>query len=226
VTIRETSGRASENQQMSFQSRLSRRSILIAGIAAQMLLPVSRALAATPAEAWVADNVQRGLTILNKKQPAAKRRDEFEVFLLSLIDFRAIALYTLGAGKRTATPEQQDQFVEAFKHYAEAVYESYLLRYSGQTLKVTGSSPGRPGESVVRTVLIDPNNPGNSDPYKVDFRVGETNGKFLVKDASVEGVWLAILEHEDFDAFLSQNNNNVAALTAHLQKLTKDLQKG
>jgi len=211
---------------MSFNSRLSRRSILIAGLASQLLLPASRALAATPAEQWVAENIQRGLTILNKKQPAAKRRDEFEAFLLTLIDFRAIALYTLGSGKRTATPQQQEQFVEAFKHYAEAVYESYLLRYSGQTLKVTGSTPGRPGETVVRTVLIDPNNPSNADPYKVDFRVSDTSGRLQIKDASVEGVWLAILEHEDFDAFLGSNNGNVPALTSHLLKLTKDLQKG
>jgi phospholipid transport system substrate-binding protein len=204
----------------------SRRAVLLTGLAASLATPFASALAATPAEQWVADNVQHGLLILNKKQAAAARRVEFEAFLLGLIDFNAIALYTLGAGRRTATPEQQQQFVEAFKHYAEAVYESYLLKYSGQTLKVTGSSPGRPGESIVRTILIDPHNPGDKDPFKVDFRVYQVNGKFQVKDASVEGVWLAILEHDDFDAFLGSNNGNVPALIQHLLKLTKTLQKG
>ncbi len=217
---------------MSFEitalNRLSRRGLLTAAIAAPVVLQFGSALAAaTPAEQWVAENVQRGLGILNKKQAAAKRRDDFRVFLLGLIDFQAIALYVLGSGRRTASPEQQQQFVEAFKDYASAVYESYLLKYSGQILKVTGSVPGRSGETIVRTVLLDPNNASaNQDPYKVDFRVSQVNGKFLVKDASVEGVWLAILEHEDFDAFLGSSNGNVPALVSHLQKLTKDLQKG
>jgi phospholipid transport system substrate-binding protein len=212
----------------SFLRRLSRRALFAALLlAAPAVLEIDSAKAATPAEQWVAENIQRGLGILNKKQPAAKRRDEFRAFLLGLIDFPAISMYTLGAGRRNSTPEQQAQFVETFKSYASAVYESYLLRYSGQTLKVTGSMPGRAGETIVRTILLDPNNPQSAnDPFKVDFRVAEVNGRFQVKDASVEGVWLAILEHEDFDSFLGQNNNSVPALITHLQRLTKDLQKG
>src|SRR6476619_1316255 len=114
----------------SFLRRLSRRALFAALLlAAPAILEIDSAKAATPAEQWVAENIQRGLGILNKKQPAAKRRDEFRAFLLGLIDFPAISMYTLGAGRRNSTPEQQAQFVETFKSYASAVYESYLLRY-------------------------------------------------------------------------------------------------
>lgn len=206
----------------------SRRALFACGLAttALVVLTTGALAASTPAEQWVSDNIQRGLLILNKKQSPEARRDEFRGFLLSLIDFRAIALYTMGAGRRTASPQEQDQFVTAFKDYAEAVYESYLLKYSGQTLRVTGSVPGRQGESIVSTVLLDPDDPHGQNPYNVAFRVAMVDGRFQIKDASVEGVWLAILEHEDFDSFLGQNNNSVPALISHLQKLTKDLQKG
>ncbi|HEX2590715.1 MAG TPA: ABC transporter substrate-binding protein [Rhizomicrobium sp.] len=209
-------------------TRLSRRAIVAVGLllAPLAMQAVPAAAAPSPAEAWVAQNVQQGLTILNKKQAQQARRDEFKTFLLGLIDIRAISLYTLGSGARTSTPQQQDQFVEAFKEYASAVYYKYLAQYSGQTLKVTGSVAGRPNEWIVHTVLIDPHNPNNADPFKVDFRVSQSSGKFLVKDACVEGIWLAILEHDDFDSFLGQNGGNVGKLIDHLHKLTSDLQKG
>jgi phospholipid transport system substrate-binding protein len=207
--------------------RHSRRAILAVGLAAATAVAGSSAAsaAASPAETWVAQNIQQGLTILNKKTPMQAKRDEFKGFLLGLIDIRAIAMYTLGSGARTSTPAEQDAFVEGFKDYASAVYYKYLAAYSGQTLKVTGSQPGRANEWIVRTVLIDPHNPNNADPFKVDFRVAQVNGKFLVKDACVEGIWLAILEHDDFDSFLGQNGGSVPKLTAHLKQLAKEFQK-
>ncbi|HEY1708778.1 MAG TPA: ABC transporter substrate-binding protein [Rhizomicrobium sp.] len=208
-------------------TRFSRRAFLAAGLLmAPVLMQMQAAHAATPAEAWVSENIQRGLAILNKRQAPAARRDEFRTFLLGLIDINRVALYTLGAGRRSATPQQQSEFQEAFKDYAEAVYESRLLQYSGQTLKITGSAPGKPNETIVRTVLVDPHDSrSNEDPLEVDFRITDAGGHFQVLDASVAGIWLAILEHDDFDSFLGQNNDSVPLLIQHLRKLTRDLQK-
>jgi phospholipid transport system substrate-binding protein len=205
----------------------TRRALVLLGLLAAPLLMQSQAAhAATPAEAWAAENVQKGLGILNKKQSRDARRVEFKDFLLGLIDIDRVALYTLGTGRRTATPDQQKAFVEAFKDYAEAVYESRLSQYSGQTLRVTGSEAGKPGETIVRTVLIDPHNPSaNADPLEVDFRITQAGGRFQVLDASVGGIWLAILEHDDFDSFLAQNNGSVPKLVDHLHSLTRLLQR-
>jgi ABC-type transporter MlaC component len=209
--------------------RYSRRSLLAIGLMAAPLLAstsASAAVAPTAAEAWVQQNIQQGLQILNKKQPAAKRRTDFEGFLLNLIDFRKIAIYTLGRGAVGATPAQIDEFVTTFQHFAEATYEHYLLQYSGQTLKIVGSLAGPNGDTVVRTILVDPHNPnGGSDPYEVDFRVYEANGKFLIKDAAVQGVWLAHLEHDDFEAFLGDNRMSLQLLLDHIKKQTAQMQK-
>src|SRR3974377_7902 len=68
------------------------------------------------AENFVASNVQRGLSILNNHSiPDIERRREFREFLTSLTDIRRIALFTLGPARRTATPEETDQFVNAFR---------------------------------------------------------------------------------------------------------------
>ncbi len=186
------------------------------------------ALAASPAETYVQQNVQRGLTILNNHGiPDAQRRSEFREFLTSLTDIQRIAVFTLGPARRTASPADVDAFVNAFRDYAVAVYESRLIQYSGQSLRVTGSDEKSADDVVVKTVLVDPNGKtSGQEPIQVDFRVVSSNGKFVVIDASIAGVWLAIEERDQFTAFLQQNNGNIPALSAHLEQLANQLRNG
>jgi phospholipid transport system substrate-binding protein len=185
------------------------------------------ARAATPAERFVQTNIEHGLSILNDKAISdAKRRSEFRRFLIGLTDIQRTALFTLGAARRTASAAEVNAFVDAFRDYAIAVYQARLSTYSGQSLKVTGSTERAPGDYVVTTVLVDPNHASDQDPIQVDFRVDSKHGKFVVLDASVVGVWLAIEERDQFTAFLAQNNNSVPKLTHHLRELTAKLERG
>ncbi len=186
------------------------------------------ALAQTPAEAFVQQNVQKGLAILNDHSiPDAQRRAEFREFLTSLTDIRRIALFTLGAARRTASPADTEAFVNAFRDYAVTVYETRLNQYSGQYLRVTGSTEIKPGDDIVETVLVDASGKSNGqDPIKVDFRVDQENGRSVVVDVSIVGVWLALEERDQFAAFLQQHNDDISALVAHLQDLTTKLRNG
>lgn len=182
--------------------------------------------AATPAESFVQANIDKGLSILsNKKLSDSDRRAQFRDFLIGLTDIKRTALFTLGAARRTASPADVDGFVDAFRNYAIAVYQTRLSAYSGQSLKVTGSTERAPGDYVVTTLLVDPSSDSaEKQPIQVDFRVDGDNGKFVVLDASVVGVWLAIEERDQFSAFLAQNNDSVPALTKHLNDLAKKLE--
>ena len=195
-------------------------------LALMALVTIAPARAATPAENFVQTSIDKGLSILgNKKISDTQRKSEFREFLIALTDIRRTALFTLGAARRTANPADIDAFVDAFRDYAIAIYETRLSAYSGQSLKVTGSTERAPGDFVVTTLLVDPSgNTGEKQPIQVDFRVDQDNGKFVVLDASVVGVWLAIEERDQFTAFLVQNNNSVPALTKHLKELTKKLE--
>jgi phospholipid transport system substrate-binding protein len=185
------------------------------------------ACAATPAEQFVQANVQKGLSILNNKSVSEdQRRSEFRDFLLGLASLNRTARFTLGVAARTASPQDVDAFTTAFKNYAIAVYQARLSAYSGQTLKVTGSTERAPDDFVVSTVLVDPHASADKQPIQVDFRVDKDAGAFKVLDVSVVGVWLAIEERDQFTAFLAQNNNSVPALTKHLNELAAKIQAG
>ena len=157
-----------------------------------------------------------------------QRRLQFRDFLTNLTDIRRIAIFTLGAARRTATPQQIDSFVNAFRNYAVAVYESRLKAYAGQSLRVMGGTEHGPGDYIVRTVLVDPTGrtEQQGEPIEVDFRVDGTPGHYVVIDAAIAGVWLAIEERDQFTAYLEENNGNLNGLTTHLDALTNRLRAG
>ena len=179
------------------------------------------AMAASPAEQFVADNVQKGLAILNNTQMSKdQRRSDFRSFLLNLTDIKAIADYTLGQYRRTASPDDLATYEAAFRDYALGVYQSYFNKYSGQTLQVTGSYALGSDETVVKTVMVDPKKPSGK-PLEVDFRVVTQGPRMVVVDFSVEGVWIRELERNDFTSYLGQNGGNLALLTQNLRKKTQ-----
>ena len=204
---------------------IARRAILALFVASAATVAAGQSAAANappPAEAFVQQNVQAGLTILNNHSASTdQKREQFEHFILGLTDMKRIANFTLGQYRRSATPQEQDEFATAFQGYAIAVYQSYFSKYSGQILKVTGSQERQPGDTIVQTVMIDPNDKSGQQPLEVDFRVLGESGKFVVIDFSVAGIWLALEERDQFSAFLGQNNGSIATLISHLKELAK-----
>jgi len=197
---------------------MRRRTVLALtmGLSAASLLP---AAAATPAEAFIADNIQKGLSILNDRQLSeADRADRFQQLLLGLANTKRIAAFTLGQYARSASQADQDEFAAAFQDYSIAVYRSYLSRYAGQSLKVTGSTQRAPDDFIVTTVMVDPNDRSGQRPLEVDFRVRTDSGRPELIDISVLGIWLALSQRDQFVAFLAQNRGDVKALTAHMRQ--------
>jgi phospholipid transport system substrate-binding protein len=206
---------------LSALSSFARRAIVVIAFAMPLSGLVAAAQAATPAEALVSDNIHKGLEILNDKQLSeTQRTQQFGDFLLGITDMHRIATFTLGQYGANASPADRDAFAAAFQSYAIAVYQSYLGKYAGQTLEVTGSSEHAPGDSIVKTMLVDPN---GGQPLEVDFRVRSDTGKPVIVDFSVAGIWLALEERDQFVAFLGQNGGNIAMLISHLDELRRKI---
>ena len=205
-------------------SALTRRTVLFSATLVPLLSAVPALAAANVAESFVDENIHKGLDILrDKRLSVTQRRDQFETLLLGLVDVRRIGLFTLGQYRRTAPPEDVDAFINAFKNYATAAYQSYFSKYTNQTLKVIGSTERNPTDFIVQTQLIDPSS--NQTPAEVDFRVRTDTGKPVLVDVAYQGVWLSLEQRDQFVAFLGQNNGNVRTLIAHLSELAVNLGK-
>lgn len=200
-------------------SMIARRAFLAAGLALCGLCALPAQAAGTPAEDFVASNIQKGLAVLNDAQLTPEQRgQQFEQILLGLTNMKRIALFTLGQYARTASDADKADFAAAFQDYAVAVYRSYLGNYAGQTLKVVGSTARGPDDFIVDTVMVDPRGGNGQPPLHVNFRVRTDSGKPELTDFSVAGVWIALSQRDQFVAFLAQNKGDVKTLSAHLRQ--------
>jgi phospholipid transport system substrate-binding protein len=180
------------------------------------------ALAATPAETFVASNIQTGLAILaNPQLTPAQRKVQFQTFLLGVTDMKRIAVFTLGNYANSASAADKDAFANAFQNYAVAVYHSYFARYSGQTMVVKGSTQHAPGDFIVVTNMVDKS---GQPPLEIDFRVRTDGPKPVITDFSVLGVWLAIAEQADFTGVLAKNGGSIPGLIQHLNSTAAQYQ--
>ena len=209
---------------MPFSTPLKRRTLLAMLAAPLVLAGPAAAAAPNVAESFVDENIHKGLEILRDKRLSnVQRRDQFEGLLLTLVDVRRIALFTLGQYRRSAPPDDVEAFINAFKNYAAAAYQSYFAKYTDQTLKVIGSTQRSPTDFIVQTNLVDPGS--SQPPAEVDFRVRTDTGKPVLVDVAYQGIWLSLEQRDQFVAFLGQNNGNVRTLIAHLSDLAANLGK-
>jgi len=190
----------------------------VAALVLSLALSTRPAEAASPAEQFVADSAQKAMSILNNAALSKEqRKTQFQGFLLGLTDIQAIGRYTIGQYRRSASPEDLTAFDAAFKEYALSVYQSYFAKYSGQSLKVTGSTQLSADDTMVKTVTVDPKKT-SAKPYEVNFRVQTVNGRQIVSDFSVEGVWIRELERNDFTSYLGQKGGDLKALNVMLKQ--------
>ena len=193
--------------------------------AAMAMVPLVRsAQAATPVETFVQGGIDQGIAVLqNKTLSDAERRAQVRALLFRLIDAKKIGLFALGAAGANASHADLDAYLDAFKAFTIASYESRLSGYDGQALKITASMERAPGDYVVTATLIDPSDPQDTSPMQVVFRVLDEGGKFALVDASIAGVWMGLAQRDDFGSFLAQHGESVSALTAHLNAMTAQL---
>ena len=199
-----------------------------------VLVPLAPAAAQVPAatpaqrnpaaEAFISDNITKGLAILNDTTlTPAQRSDQFQALLLHLTDAKRISAFVLGPYAEKATAAEKDAFATAFESYSVAVYRSYLGRFSGQSLTVTGSSQRAPDDVIVFTRLDDPHARSGQIPLVVNFRVRTDAGRPEVTDLNVLGVWLALSERDGFVSYLNAHGGSVAALTDYVMQVASQL---
>ena len=167
------------------------------------------------AEAFVQAQASHAIGILNDRSlsPSA-RKEAFYGFVNQFIDVPRITNFVLGRYRRQVTPAQYQQFSEIFARYADTTYESRLGDYHGESLKIVGSLVHAPGDVVVSSVISG----GNVDGAPVvNWRVQRGGAGWRLVDVQAEGVWLAVVEQQDFTSTLANANGNIDVLINQLR---------
>ena len=167
------------------------------------------------AEAFVQTQASRAISILNDHGAGSSAKSQaFYSFVNEVADVPRITNFVLGRYRRQITPAQYQQFADVFRDYADNIYESRLGDYHGENLRVTGSLVHAPGDVVVSTQVAGGDFKGQP---VVNWRVIQGPAGWKVVDVQAQGVWLAVVEQQDFTSTLANANGDINVLINQLR---------
>jgi phospholipid transport system substrate-binding protein len=158
----------------------------------------------------------RAVEVLNNKADPAVREARFRELFRTDFDSAGIARFVLGRYWRTASPEEQQEFVKLFEDYVVFVYTARLANFGGEALKVRGSRSD--GDGVI--VSTDVISPGAASPMRIDWRLVSENGAYKINDVIVEGISMAVTQRSEFASVVQRNGGQVRGLIAMMREKT------
>ncbi len=159
---------------------------------------------------------ERAVEVLNNKTDPTLREAHFRDLFQTDFDCPGIARFVLGRYWRTASAEEQQEFVKLFEDYVVFVYATRLSNFGGETLKVGGSRSD--GDGVI--VSTDVIRPGAAPPTKIDWRLVTDNGAYKISDIIVEGVSMMVTQRSEFASVVQRNGGQLRGLIAMMREKT------
>jgi phospholipid transport system substrate-binding protein len=158
----------------------------------------------------------RAVILLNNQTDAAIRMERFRELFRADFDGPGIAQFVLGRYWRSASSEEQQEFMKLFEDYIVFVYTARLSNFGGEIMKVCGSRSD--GDGVI--VSTDMVSTGRPAPLRIDWRLVSHNGSNKISDVIVESVSMAVTQRSEFAAVVQRNGGQVRGLLAQMREKT------
>ena len=197
---------------------MTRRSLLTT----LLLLIASASLAAPPnviaadANVFMNELWGRAVEVLSKKAPLTERLARFRQLFHADFDGPGIARFVLGRYWRSASEQEQQEYLKLFEDYVVFVYGTRLSNFNGETFKVRGSRPEGNGLIVATDVI----SPGGEPPVKIDWRLVTDNGAFKINDVIIEGISMMVTQRSEFASVIQRHGGQVGGLLALMRERT------
>ncbi len=174
---------------------------------------VPREAAAQDARAFVSTLGTEAIQVLGPSVSAAQRLARFRELFRNDFDVPGIGQFVLGRYWRTATPQEQQDFLALFQEYIVRAYSTRLAEYGGEPFRVTGSRPNG-GETVVSSEIIRT----NGSRIAVDWYLIDRGASHKITDVYVGGVSMKVTQRDEFASVIQRNGGQVGALIAQLRQ--------
>ena len=188
-----------------------------------------RAARQPQAEAFIATQAARALAILGDRSlPLARKQALFRGFVDEAVDVPRISTFVLGRYARGLRPAQRAEFQALFREYASNLYEARLGDYRGERLQVTGSVARSPSDVVVSSRIEG----GQlQQPETVRWRLARSGAgarsNWRVVDIEIRGVWLAVVQQQDYVSTLDAARGDLSVLMNQLrQEIARQERRG
>ena len=137
-----------------------------------------------------------------------------------LFDIPSMTRLAIGPTWATLSPAQQQQLVEAFRHYVAATYADRFDSWSGEQLRVTGERPYN-ADVIVQTKTVKT----NGETTTLDYLMHQNQGTWQISDVYLDGsISQLAIQRSEFHSILRRDG--VDGLVMALNRKTDLLSKG
>lgn len=190
---------------------------------ALLLLIVTASAAVSPnavaadARVFMSEMWNRAVETLSKKLPQTERLARFRELFEADFDGPGIARFVLGRYWRSASQQEQQEFLKLFDDYVVFVYGTRLANFNGESFKVRGSRTEESGVIVSSDII----SPGGEAPIKIDWRLVTDNGAFKINDIIIEGISMMVTQRSEFASVIQRHGGKVGGLLELMREKTK-----
>ena len=148
------------------------------------------------------------IEVLSNKVPRAERLMRFRQLFQADFDGPGIARFVLGRYWRSASEQEQQEYLKLFEDYVVFVYGTRLSNFNGETFKMLGSRTDESG-TIVSTDIISPS---GEAPIKVDWQLIADHGSFKINDVIIEGISMLVTQRSEFASVIQRHGGQVGGL--------------
>ena len=187
-------------------------------------------LIAPPTETHALDTRQAAAFLENLQERAASRlgdtslseqekEDLFRQLFNENFDVPAIGRFVIGRYWRGAPEEERNAFLAVFEDAMVQRFLPLLAENSSERFQIgTVTLDSRNEDMALIESRIDR---AGAEPYRVSWRVRESDGEFKILDIVAEGVSMAITLRSEYGTVLKGNGGKLAPLTEALREKVK-----
>ena len=197
---------------------LKRRTLLLSATAALaaacLKVPLARAQNLDHATTFIEQTMKDIAAVVNGPGSVGEKQVKLQAIIDRTVDVNEVARFCLGRFWKSATPDQQRDYLALFHRVLMINITGKVGEYQGVTFSVGRALARDSGGVSVASVVTRPGN----QPSKVDWLVSTDSGSPKIVDVVAEGTSLRLTQRSDYASYLARNNNSVQALIDALRQ--------
>lgn len=189
----------------------------LALICSLWLQPAAAAVDSRQAAAFLADLQEKAASRLGDASVSTEEKERhFRQLFNENFDVPKIGQFVIGRYWRAASEADRQEFLKVFEDAMVQRFLPLLAENSTERFQIGTATPDAANQN---DVLIDSRiNRPQGEPYRVTWRVRETDGSFKILDIVAEGVSMAITLRSEYGSVLKSNGGQLPPLTAALRE--------
>jgi|GEM_PF-1637554 len=147
--------------------------------------------------------------------PRDVRLERLQTMMAEKFAGKSIATWVLGRHLKRASESQRERYMTTYARLMTESYVDRFTRYNGESLEIVRAEQISDTESVVKTIM---QRPGGFESVKIDWRLRDHEGKWLVLDILVEGVSMAQAQRSEFASTMRRLGGDMDAFLDELEQ--------